>query len=258
MHYFSPVQKMPLLEIITTDKTADWVTATAYDIGVKQGKTVIVVGDGPGFYTTRILAPYMNEALLLLEEGASIEYLDSIMKKFGYPVGPMALFDEVGMDVGAHVGETMSPLFNARGGKSTQKAEELVKAGYLGRKNRKGMYDYHAKKKKPNKEVYKYFGGSNRRNPDAEIAQLRMALMMVNEAAYCLQEDILKSPTDGDLGAILGLGFPPFTGGPFRYLDFAGIENVVDRMNYFADEIDIRFKPAPILIDMAKSNKTFY
>ncbi len=258
MHYFSPVQKMPLLEIITTDQTADWVTATAYDIGVKQGKTVIVVGDGPGFYTTRILAPYMNEALLLLEEGASIEYLDSIMRKFGYPVGPMALFDEVGMDVGAHVGETMSPMFNARGGKSTRKADELVKAGYLGRKNRKGMYDYHAKNKKPNEEVYKYFGGSNRKNPDAEIAQLRMALMMVNEAAYCLQEGILNSPTDGDLGAILGLGFPPFTGGPFRYLDFAGIENVVDRMNYFADEIDLRFKPAPILVDMAKSNKTFY
>lgn len=258
MHYFSPVQKMPLLEIITTDQTADWVTATAYDIGVKQGKTVIVVGDGPGFYTTRILAPYMNEALLLLEEGASIEYLDSIMKKFGYPVGPMALFDEVGMDVGAHVGETMSPMFNARGGKSTKKAEELVKAGYLGRKNRKGMYDYSSRKKKPNEEVYTYFGGSNRKNPDAETAQLRMALMMVNEAAYCLQEEILKSPTDGDLGAILGLGFPPFTGGPFRYMDFAGVVNVVDRMSQFADEIDVRFKPAPILIDMAKSTGRFY
>lgn len=200
----------------------------------------------------------MNEALLLLEEGASIEYLDSIMKKFGYPVGPMALFDEVGMDVGAHVGETMSPLFNARGGKSTKKAEELVKAGYLGRKNRKGMYDYSSRKKKPNEEVYTYFGGSNRKNPDAETAQLRMALMMVNEAAYCLQEEILKSPTDGDLGAILGLGFPPFTGGPFRYMDFAGVVNVVDRMSQFADEIDVRFKPAPILIDMAKSTGRFY
>lgn len=258
MHYFSPVQKMPLLEIITTDKTADWVTATAYDIGVKQGKTVIVVGDGPGFYTTRILAPYMNEALLLLEEGASIEYLDSIMKKFGYPVGPMALFDEVGMDVGAHVAETMSPMFNARGGKSTKKAEKLVNAGFLGRKNKKGMYDYHSKKKTPNLDVYTYFGGPNRKNPDAEMAQLRIALMMINEAAYCLQENILKSPNDGDLGAILGLGFPPFTGGPFRYLDAVGIQNVVDTMNMFADKIDVRFKPSPILVDYAKTGKSFY
>lgn len=258
MHYFSPVQKMPLLEIITTDQTADWVTATAYDIGVKQGKTVIVVGDGPGFYTTRILAPYMNEALLLLEEGASIEFLDSVMKKFGYPVGPMALLDEVGMDVGAHVGETMAPMFDARGGKSSTKAKELMEAGYMGRKNKKGLYTYESKKKQVNSDIYKHFGGSNRTNPDADYAQLRMALMMVNEAAYCLQEGILKSPTDGDLGAILGLGFPPFTGGPFRYVDYAGIENVVDRMHQFTDRFGVRFTPAPILVDMAKEGKTFY
>lgn len=258
MHYFSPVQKMPLLEIITTDQTVDWVTATAYDIGVKQGKTVIVVGDGPGFYTTRILAPYMNEALLLLEEGASIEFLDSVMKKFGYPVGPMALLDEVGMDVGAHVGETMAPMFDARGGKSSTKAKELMEAGYMGRKNKKGLYTYESKKKQVNSDIYKHFGGSNRTNPDADYAQLRMALMMVNEAAYCLQEGILKSPTDGDLGAILGLGFPPFTGGPFRYVDYAGIENVVDRMHQFTDRFGVRFTPAPILVDMAKKGKTFY
>jgi 3-hydroxyacyl-CoA dehydrogenase/enoyl-CoA hydratase/3-hydroxybutyryl-CoA epimerase len=258
MHYFSPVQKMPLLEIITTEQTADWVTATAYDIGVQQGKTVIVVGDGPGFYTTRILAPYMNEALLLLEEGASIEFLDSVMKKFGYPVGPMALLDEVGMDVGAHVGETMAPMFNARGGKSSTKAKELMDAGFLGRKNKKGLYTYESKKKQVNAAIYQHFGGSNRKNPDAEYAQLRMALMMVNEAAYCLQEGILKSPTDGDLGAILGLGFPPFTGGPFRYVDYAGTENVVDRMHQFTDRFGVRFTPAPILVDMAKSGKTFY
>ena len=148
MHYFSPVQKMPLLEIITTPKTAGWVTATAYEIGVKQGKTVIVVKDGPGFYTTRILAPYINEALLLLEEGASIELLDKIMKQFGYPVGPMALLDEVGMDVGAHVGETMAPVFNARGGTSSTKAHELFEAGYLGRKNKKECTSTQAKKRK--------------------------------------------------------------------------------------------------------------
>lgn len=200
----------------------------------------------------------MNEALLLLEEGASIEFLDSVMKKFGYPVGPMALLDEVGMDVGAHVGETIAPMFNARGGKSSTKAKELMDAGYLGRKNKKGLYTYESKKKQVNAAIYQHFGGSNRKNPDAEYAQLRMALMMVNEAAYCLQEGILKSPTDGDLGAILGLGFPPFTGGPFRYVDYAGVENVVDRMHQFTDRFGVRFTPAPILVDMAKSGKTFY
>ncbi|MCG8374627.1 MAG: 3-hydroxyacyl-CoA dehydrogenase NAD-binding domain-containing protein [Balneolales bacterium] len=258
MHYFSPVQKMPLLEIITTPRTADWVTATAYDIGVKQGKTVIVVNDGPGFYTTRILAPYMNEALLLLEEGASVEFLEKVMKKFGYPVGPMALLDEVGMDVASHVGDTMSPLFNARGGKPSSKAKELMKAGYLGRKNGQGVYDYSGKKKKVNSGIYQFFGGNKRTDPDVEVAQQRMGLMMVNEAAYCLQEEILKSPTDGDLGAILGLGFPPFTGGPFRYLDHVGIGNVADRLKKYADEFGPRFKPAPVLESYSKARKRFY
>ena len=259
MHYFSPVQKMPLLEIITTDQTADWVTATAYEVGVKQGKTVIVVNDGPGFYTTRILAPFMNEALLLLEEGASIEFLDKAMKQFGYPVGPMALLDEVGFDVGAHVGETMKPMFDNRGAKSSEKAQELVDEGFLGRKNKKGMYAYaDGKKKEVNTNIYKYFGGSNRTNPDMETAQLRMALTMINEAAYCLEEGVLKSATDGDLGAILGLGFPPFLGGPFRYIDNIGADVVVKKLTAFSDEFGPRFKPASILMEYAKTGKTFH
>jgi 3-hydroxyacyl-CoA dehydrogenase/enoyl-CoA hydratase/3-hydroxybutyryl-CoA epimerase len=259
MHYFSPVQKMPLLEIIKTEHTADWVTATAYDVGVKQGKTVIVVNDGPGFYTTRILAPYMNEALLLLEEGASIPFLDKIMKDFGYPVGPMALLDEVGIDVGAHVGETMSPMFNARGAKSSTKAAELKEAGYLGRKNKKGLYLYEeGKKKQVNTEIYSFFGGSNRTEPDTHTTQMRMALCMVNEATYCLQENILLSAKDGDLGAILGLGFPPFTGGPFRYLDTFGIQRAVELLTQYQEEFGPRFKPSDLLLEYAHSNKTFY
>ena len=259
MHYFSPVQKMPLLEIITTEQTADWVTATAYEVGVKQGKTVIVVNDGPGFYTTRILAPFMNEALLLLEEGASIEFLDKAMKQFGYPVGPMALLDEVGFDVGAHVGETMKPMFDKRGARSSEKAQQLVDEGYLGRKNKKGMYSYlDGKKKEVNTGIYKYFGGTNRTNPDMETAQFRMALTLINEAAYCLEEGILKSATDGDLGAILGLGFPPFLGGPFRYIDRLGADVIVKKLNGFADEFGPRFKPASILMDKAKKGETFH
>ncbi|MEX2605150.1 MAG: 3-hydroxyacyl-CoA dehydrogenase NAD-binding domain-containing protein, partial [Gracilimonas sp.] len=259
MHYFSPVQKMPLLEIITTDQTADWVIQTAFQVGVNQGKNVIVVGDGPGFYTTRILAPYMNEAMLLLEEGASIEFLDKIMKDFGFPVGPMALFDEVGIDVGAHVAETMSPMFAKRGVDTNNKAQELLDAGYKGRKNKRGMYKYSSSKKKEvNTEIYEYFGGSNRKNPDKETAQLRMVLTMINEAAWCLEEGILKSPEDGNLGAILGLGFPPFLGGPFRYIDQTGVQNVADQLNEFSMKFGPRFKPTQILLDYAKEGKSFH
>lgn len=262
MHYFSPVQKMPLLEIIKTDKTSDRVIATAYDVGLKQGKTVIVVNDGPGFYTTRILAPFMNEALLLLEEGASVEQLDNSMKDFGFPVGPVALFDEVGIDVGAHVAETLSDIFESRGGKTSMLAAELVDAGYKGRKNRKGFYRYDSgskkKKKEVNEEIYSFFGGSDRKSFDAEEIRQRLSLMMVNEAVYCLQEEILQSPGDGDLGAILGLGFPPFLGGPFRYIDREGADVLVKRMEKLQKEHGNRFKPAALLMEKGKTNTLFH
>lgn len=259
MHYFSPVQKMPLLEIIATEQTADWVVQTAFQVGVNQGKNVIVVKDGPGFYTTRILAPYMNEALKLLEEGASIEFLDKIMKDWGFPVGPMALFDEVGIDVGAHVAETMSTMFAERGVDTTNRAQELLDAGYKGRKNKRGMYKYSSgKKKEVNTEIYEHFGGPKRSNPDKETAQMRMALTMINEAAWCLEEGILRSPEDGDLGAILGLGFPPFLGGPFRYIDQTGVQEVLNRLKKFEDQFGPRFKSAKILEEYAKEEKKFH
>ncbi|MDX1585737.1 MAG: fatty acid oxidation complex subunit alpha FadJ [Balneolaceae bacterium] len=263
MHYFSPVPKMPLIEIIKTDQTADWVTATAREVGIQQGKHVIVVNDGPGFYTTRILAPFMNEALMLLEEGVSIEQLDKDMKNFGFPVGPAALFDEVGIDVAAHITEVLNPMFSERGVEPSAKPQELFDDGYKGKKNKKGFYKYEQqnskkKKKEPNQEIYKYFGGSGRTSIDTEDLQMRMTLVMINEAALCLQEDILESPTDGDLGAILGLGFPPFLGGPFRYIDRLGADEVVKRMERFENEIGVRFKPAPILKEYASSGSKFH
>ena len=259
MHYFSPVQKMPLLEIIKTEKTSEEVLATAYGVGLNQGKTVIVVNDGPGFYTTRILAPFMNEALLLLEEGVSIDQLDRAMKQFGFPVGPAALFDEVGIDVGAHVAGVLSDTFEQRGAKTSKKAAELVEAGYKGRKNGRGFYKYaDGEKKVANQEIYSFFGGTSRKEMDDSDIQHRLTLMMVNEAIYCLQENILLSAADGDLGAILGLGFPPFTGGPFRYADSRGAKELVDQMNGFAEKFGKRFKPAGLLVEKSKSSSAFH
>ncbi|HPW87326.1 MAG TPA: 3-hydroxyacyl-CoA dehydrogenase NAD-binding domain-containing protein, partial [Chitinophagales bacterium] len=214
MHYFSPVPKMPLLEIIKTEQTADWVIATCYDVGVRQGKTCIVVNDGPGFYTTRILAPLMNEAQLLLEEGGDILQIDKEMNLFGYPVGPITLADEVGIDVGAHImsGELMKELLASRPKFKVSKIMlEISKAGYKGRKNKKGFYKYDEKGKKVHGQVdadiYSFYGGSSRKKIDAEQIQMRCAMAMVNEAALCLQEGIIESPLDGDIGAVFGLGF---------------------------------------------------
>lgn len=262
MHYFSPVPVMPLLEIIKTDKTADWVVATALSFGIAQGKTCIVVKDGPGFYTTRILAPLLNEAVLLVEEGAEMRDIDRAMHLFGYPVGPITLIDEVGIDVGAHVAQDLGREFSKRGAAPSAALPILFSQGFKGKKNKKGFYRYDKPKKKgyrlPNPEVYRLLGNLPRREFPMEEIQQRVSLMMVNEAVHCLQEGIISSPRDGDVGAILGLGFPPFRGGPFHYIDSAGAQTLVDVMKRLRDKGMQRFTPAPMLVDMAKRGKKFY
>ena len=265
MHYFSPVPKMPLLEIVVTDQTADWVTATCYDVGVRQGKTVIVVKDGPGFYTTRILAPMMGEALNMLDEGADALQVDRVLKKFGFPVGPITLMDEVGIDVGAHImsGQLMQSFIESRQGvKLSTGLKRMYEAGYHGRKNKKGFFKYDAKGKKIrdqlDDQLYSFFGGAARKPySDQEITE-RIALSMVGEAALCLQEGIIANPLDGDVGAVFGLGFPPFRGGPFRYVDTQGAQQIVDTFNRLCQQHGPRFKPPQILVDQAKSGGRFY
>ncbi|MGZ6225613.1 MAG: 3-hydroxyacyl-CoA dehydrogenase NAD-binding domain-containing protein, partial [Syntrophales bacterium] len=262
MHYFSPVPKMPLLEIIVTEKTADWVKATALDVGIRQSKTVIVVNDGPGFYTTRILAPLLNEALEILAEGGDIKEIDRAMRQFGYPVGPVALLDEVGIDVGAHVSKVLGPLFTERGALPNTAMERLFLAGYKGRKNNRGFYLYGdlsgKEKKMVNEEIYSFFGGTKRRKFDNEEIQNRLSLAMINEAALCLQDGILLSPRDGDIGAVFGLGFPPFLGGPFRYIDSMGLPQIISLMEELEKRYGARFTPAPILRERNAKNQRFY
>lgn len=262
MHYFSPVPKMPLLEIVVADRTADWAVDTVRAFGIKQGKTCIVVKDGPGFYTTRILAPYLNEAVMLVEEGARIQDVDRAMKDFGYPVGPLALVDEVGIDVGAHVAKDLGSVFADRGLEGSEAMPTLYEAGLLGRKNRRGFYTYPENPKKarkePNSEVYALLGGADRRAFEVADIQDRLALVMINEAVHCLQEGIIASPRDGDLGAILGLGFPPFRGGPFRWVDAEGRGKIVNRLEELAGLYGPRFEPAKSLTEVVENRGKFY
>jgi 3-hydroxyacyl-CoA dehydrogenase/enoyl-CoA hydratase/carnithine racemase len=263
MHYFSPVPKMPLLEIVVAEATAPWATAIAHAFGTAQGKTCIVVKDGPGFYTTRILSPYLNEAVLLVEEGARIEDIDRAMKDFGYPVGPLALIDEVGIDVGAHVARDLGQAFAHRGLEGSDAMPRLYDAGLHGRKNGRGFYLYSAKKKKKGKkranpEIYNLLGGGDRRSVAVSEIQERLALLMVNEAVHCLSESVIASPRDGDLGAILGLGFPPFRGGPFRYIDTIGRANIATRLEELAQKYGQRFQPAALLTETGEHGGGFY
>lgn len=265
MHYFSPVEKMPLLEVIRHPGTSDETVATAVGLGQQQGKTVIVVNDGPGFYTTRVLAPYMNEAAHLLSEGVAIEAIDDALVDWGFPVGPMTLLDEVGMDVGAHVGQV---LFTAFGARLTPPPgmEKLVASGRAGRKNKKGLYLYddqgnrvrNPKTRGVDTSVYDELGVRPSANVPREEIQMRLALALVNEAARCLGEGILSAPRDGDIGAIFGLGFPPFRGGPFRYVDSIGAVEIVRRIEGYRARFGERFEPAPALVELARKNGRFY
>lgn len=260
MHYFSPVEKMPLLEIITTEKTADWVTATCVEIGKKQGKTVIVVNDGVGFYTSRILGPLMNEAAFILNEGVPVEDIDRALVDWGFPVGPITLLDEVGIDVAEKVGHIVQAEFGDRM-KAPPGFEKLVADERYGRKNGRGFYVYgegKGKKKEVDESVYGVLGLTpNKKMAAEEIAQ-RCALAFVNEACLCFGEGILRSARDGDIGAIFGLGFPPFRGGPFRYVDAVGAKEIVRRLQRFRDRLGNRFAPAPVLLAMVESGQTFH
>ncbi|MBS1150417.1 MAG: Enoyl-CoA hydratase [Myxococcaceae bacterium] len=258
MHYFSPVNKMPLLEVITHAKTADVVTATCVEIGRKQGKTVIVVNDGVGFYTSRILAPYLNEAAWILAEGAEIGDLDKALVDFGFPVGPITLLDEVGIDVAAKVGKILHEAFGERL-LAPATTDQLVADGRLGRKSKKGFYLYNGKKKAVDPTVYALLPhGKDRKRLDRHEMAERCVLQFVNEAVRCLGEGVLRSPRDGDIGAIFGLGFPPFLGGPFRYADQQGIGRLLERTEHYQEKFGKRFEPAPLLAEYVKAKKKFY
>jgi len=257
MHFFSPVEKMPLLEVVVTPETDAWATATAVAFGRRIGKHVIVVRDGAGFYTSRALAPYMNEAARLVEEGAAIEAVDRAMLEFGFPVGPLALMDEVGIDVGAKVAKILMHAFGERMASPAAMAA-VVEDGRLGRKNRRGFYVYDGKKV-PDATIYALLPpGAARRTFDPRDVQDRLVFAFLNEAARCLEEGILRSPRDGDVGAIFGLGFPAFQGGPFRYLDKLGARFAAEVLERLAAHHGERFRPAQILVDHARRGAPFH
>ncbi|HSB61559.1 MAG TPA: 3-hydroxyacyl-CoA dehydrogenase family protein, partial [Vicinamibacteria bacterium] len=204
------------------------------------------------------LAPYMNEAARLVEEGAAVEAVDRALTGFGFPVGPIALLDEVGIDVGAKVAKVMHHHFGERMAPPPSMAR-VLEDGRQGRKNNRGFYAYDGRKKRVDESVYALLpGGAARRPFEAREIQDRLVFAFLNEAALCLEEGILRSPRDGDVGAIFGLGFPPFLGGPFRYLDHLGARFAVEVLERLAAKHGERFRPAQVLRDLAREGWTFH
>lgn len=262
LHYFSPVDKMPLVEVIATDKTSDKTISTTVEFARRQGKTPIVVKDEAGFFVNRILGLYMNEAAYVLTEGEPIEKVDKALVKFGFPVGPMTLLDEVGIDVGSKVGAILNDAFGSRFDVPETMAK-LIADDRKGKKNQKGLYLYGKaakgkKGKQVDESVYSVLGITPNGKAKPEKIAERCVVQLLNEAARCLDAGIIRSARDGDIGMIFGTGYPPFQGGPFRYMDSLGIDNLVSILKGYQAEHGDRFEPCELLVNMAEEGKTFY
>lgn len=256
MHFFNPVPRMPLVEIIPGKKTSAKTIATVVSLAKEAGKTPIVVGDCAGFLVNRILLPYINEAVRMFEEGADFEKIDKLILDFGMPMGPFVLADEVGLDVGYKVAKVLEDAYGERMKVSSILDRVYQQMQLLGKKSGKGFYIHNGKKREVNAEV-KALVFSKRQFDEQEIID-RAILIMINEAAMCLQEGVVDNAQYLDMAMVMGTGFPPFRGGLLRYADSLGIQSIVITLEALAKNYGIRFEPAKLLIDMAKNKKTFY
>lgn len=259
LHFFNPVNKMPLVEIIRHEKASKETIDTLVKWTLEVKKTPIVVNDGPGFLVNRILAPYLNEAAFLLEEGISVEALDEAALNFGMPMGPCRLMDEIGLDVCVKVGQIMHKGLGERANPSAL-STKLYDAKLLGKKNGKGFYLYDEKGKVTGKnpEIAKLLPQKKVRKDEMEI-QMRLFLPMVNEAAYIFADKIVDKASTVDVGMIYGTGFPPFRGGLCKWADQEGLDRIAERLNNFAKEVSPeRYQIAPFLSLMISDKRKFY
>ncbi|MBW0000401.1 MAG: enoyl-CoA hydratase/isomerase family protein [Verrucomicrobia bacterium] len=259
IHFFNPVHRMQLVEVVVGPHTSAIAQATAIQFVKGIGKQPVVVKDSPGFLVNRVLVPYMVEAIRLFAEGHRVEKIDKLMLDFGMPMGPLRLNDEVGLDVSHHVAKDLAQRIKRLAPLQQQDAlERMMAKGWLGRKSGRGFYDYSGR-------------GAERRNPqlnefqpaepsavdEAELRD-RLVLVMVNEAARCLEEGVVQSPDDVDFGMIMGTGWAPFRGGPLKYADSVGIPALVNRLNLLCDRAGEHFSPCALLAGMANRGATFY
>ncbi len=265
MHFFNPVHKMPLVEVIRGEKTSDEAIATVVAYSKAMGKTPIVVNDCPGFFVNRVLFPYFGGFDLLLRDGGDMFQIDKVMEKFGWPMGPAYLSDVVGIDVCVHAAEVMKEGFPDRIAIDDQSANKIMyKEERLGQKNKQGFYDYGFDRKgrlAKNKSetaiaLLTAAYGESKAFDEQEIID-RMMVPMINEVARCLEEGIVDSAAEADMALLMGIGFPPFKGGICRYLDATGIQNHLDNCEKYA-ALGNMYKAPQLLIDMAKDGKTFY
>ncbi|MBE0488026.1 MAG: fatty acid oxidation complex subunit alpha FadB [Halomonas sp.] len=271
MHFFNPVHRMPLVEVIRGEKTSDAAVAATVAYARAMGKTPIVVNDCPGFLVNRVLFPYFGGFSLLMQQGADFQRVDKIMEKFGWPMGPAYLLDVVGMDTAVHAGEVMAEGFPERmgslggGGDDKSAIQAMFENERLGQKNARGFYAYEEDRKgKPKKvsdeaaiALVKGVAREAREFSDEEIIS-RMMVPLCLETVRCLEDGIVGTPAEADMALIYGIGFPPFRGGALRYIDAMGVEAFVKLADGLAEELGPLYAPTDKLREMAAAGETFY
>jgi 3-hydroxyacyl-CoA dehydrogenase/enoyl-CoA hydratase/3-hydroxybutyryl-CoA epimerase len=259
IHFFNPVHRMQLVEVVVGRQTSPEVVNRAVKFVQQIGKLPVVVKDSPGFLVNRILMPYLIEAGQLFENGASTENIDQAMLEFGMPMGPLRLIDEVGVDVANHVAETIAENFAARL-RTPGLLGAMMQDSLLGRKNGKGFYlhDKRSKGSVVNADAERFKKGTSAAALTRHELRMRMVLLMINEAARCLEEGIVGEAADVDLGMVMGTGFAPFRGGPLRYADSAGVPQLVEEMYKLAAKGERQFAPCALLEKMAAQQEKFY
>lgn len=260
IHFFNPVRKMPLVEVIRGEKTSDETVATAVAYAKSIGKSPIVVNDGPGFLVNRLLFPYMNEAIELLRDGVEIRHIEKAAKEFGMPMGPFTLYDVVGLDTAVYAGRVLAEAFPERFPPSPL-LPAMLKRGHLGQKSGAGFFLYKDKKGRGEPDpsltevIQPYLRGGAKLSPQ-QVTE-RLFLPMLLEATRVLEAGIVRDPRDVDLGLIFGLGFPPFKGGLLFWADTLGAAKLVEMVGKY-ESLGPRFTPTPLLLEMAETNRKFY
>ena len=256
-HFFNPVHRMPLVEVVRGRKTSDATIVTAVAFARRLGKTPVVVRDSPGFVVNRILMPYLREAMHLLEDGYPLLEIDAAMREFGMPMGPFEVLDEVGLDVAKNAAEVLTRAFPERMTLSPILGK-MVAAGRLGKKSGLGFYRHRGRERKEAPGLRRFLGLRRARRPlGRENLAERMVLAIVNEAARCLEEEIVSDAGMLDLAMVFGAGFPPFRGGPLRYADSIGAAKIEGRMSAMRAEGGERFKPTALIHTLSARGGSF-
>ncbi|MEP6604466.1 MAG: 3-hydroxyacyl-CoA dehydrogenase NAD-binding domain-containing protein [Spartobacteria bacterium] len=253
LHFFNPVSRMKLIEVVVGKKTSDETRDRALAFARQVGKLPVLVRDSPGFLINRVLFPYLLDAAELFEKGADVDKIDNQLLQWGMPMGPLRLIDEIGVDITVDIANTLEKAYGARD-KSPKILREMQSAKLFGRKSGAGFYKYEGKQQSLNADLQKWRTDGG--NEDVDVTN-RLVFLMVNEAARCLEEKVVASPEDADYGMILGTGFPTHRGGPLRFADHFGLNRVVEEMQQLAQK-DEKFAPCDLLKQQAKAGTKFY